>query len=107
MRWSRGADLVLRALDTERARYVTELAVVTGLNPTTVLRRVQEMTAEGFAVSWWEAPEEASFGRRVGLRRDRARRRYYQLTAAGAVLRREWAGLAEADAARRRGRYRR
>jgi len=107
MRWTRSADLVLRALDTERARYAGELAVITSLNPKTVIRHVQELAAEGFAVSWWEDPAEASFGRREGLRRDRARRRYYRLTAAGVVLRREWAGLAEAAAERARGRYRR
>jgi hypothetical protein len=76
-------------LDTEQWRYIAQISQRLLQDYNQVQRTLSRFESGGFAVSMVEEDAEAdSF--EPGLYRNRARRHFFRLTAAGVVLRDEW-----------------
>lgn len=91
----------LAALDSERWRYVQQVAVMTGRHPATVSGILTRLERAGLAESRWEEPQEATDSFTVsawqhvregyaGVGQDRQQRRYFRLTASGVQKALDW-----------------
>jgi DNA-binding PadR family transcriptional regulator len=90
MRHTKRAAAVLFALDVERWRYVSEVAIRASLDPSGVSTTLRALMGEGLVEAEDEAREETDFGKDMGATHNRGRRRYYRLTPAGAQVAARW-----------------